>query len=325
MVRPGLVRGRGERKRGQAAERSPSGRAPRVDRVASQSIGSTSKQLSSGPGSFQAGEEWARGSWGAASAAWLDGLGVADPGALPIRRKWVPAGRPQPHRESRCHSLVVRAGPFAHRFAVEAGSRDLPRGVPARDRSSRARPMRHDRRSGGPLDPRASGGEGEKDQGCERSHLTQDTPPAARGNREGFLDGPCTSRRFRACAHARSFAPCTTRRPTRPPVRHRRSPAPRSHGAIPPKTTSTSRSPSASCSETAASQARSSAGIRETQEMLDFCGAHGITADVERHGLAQVRGSGRRRKVRRFGMRAGIPGSGRMGGKLGTLFERFGK
>ena len=87
-------------------------------------------------------------------------------------------------------------------------------------------------------------------------------------------------------------------------------------------------------------------GIRETQEMLDFCGTHGITADVEvipiqkvneayerllrircevpllhRHGFAQVgvsldeRSSGRpaRSSKRRFGMRVGILGSGPMG------------
>jgi len=29
-------------------------------------------------------------------------------------------------------------------------------------------------------------------------------------------------------------------------------------------------------------------GIRETQEMLDFCGAHGITADVERIPIQKV-------------------------------------
>jgi uncharacterized zinc-type alcohol dehydrogenase-like protein len=29
-------------------------------------------------------------------------------------------------------------------------------------------------------------------------------------------------------------------------------------------------------------------GIRETQEMLDFCGAHGITSDVEMIGMQEI-------------------------------------
>jgi len=29
-------------------------------------------------------------------------------------------------------------------------------------------------------------------------------------------------------------------------------------------------------------------GIRETQEMLDFCGNHGITADIERIRMQQI-------------------------------------
>jgi uncharacterized zinc-type alcohol dehydrogenase-like protein len=29
-------------------------------------------------------------------------------------------------------------------------------------------------------------------------------------------------------------------------------------------------------------------GIRETQEMLDFCAEHGITADVERINIQQI-------------------------------------
>jgi uncharacterized zinc-type alcohol dehydrogenase-like protein len=29
-------------------------------------------------------------------------------------------------------------------------------------------------------------------------------------------------------------------------------------------------------------------GIRETQEMLDFCAEHGITADVERIAMSQI-------------------------------------
>ena len=29
-------------------------------------------------------------------------------------------------------------------------------------------------------------------------------------------------------------------------------------------------------------------GIRETQEMLDFCGEHGITADIEKIPIQQI-------------------------------------
>ena len=29
-------------------------------------------------------------------------------------------------------------------------------------------------------------------------------------------------------------------------------------------------------------------GIRETQEMLDFCGEHGITADIEKIDIGQI-------------------------------------